>query len=156
MDFKFLTKNAAIWVFLLTTGIMVGASVYQWLVCVPTWENALAEFHRAGAKPRLFWRSGIEEAALISGLIALFFYWRTAVRVPLLLSVIFYCLGMGYTVLWFLPRLEIMGMFNGIIPDDPALLSKTVSDWIAADKIRFFGMVLPGFLCGMWAFKKAG
>ncbi len=155
MEFKLLFQNITLWLFLCWIAITIGATVYQMVVCVPAWDGKHPESLVAFLKvvnPGTFWRSPLLGTGLLAGIATMVLHWGT-VRQPWLLGSV----GLGIiatvvTALWFIPRLKTMGMIDGHVPlDNPALVAKTLREWVIGDHLRFWVLVVPAFLLGLKA-----
>lgn len=109
--------------------------------------NGMIAFAASHVLPANFWASTVARLIEVMPFIALAANWKTARRKWLLISA---GLALAYsllTVIYFFPRLKIMGQLIGSRPaDDLALLSSAIRQWTTADQFRFWLMILPSFL----------
>ncbi len=156
MKIKSLIKDTPIWLYTFVLAIGVGATVYQMMVIVPEFTRDMPDSMIALAnsqiKPSKFWASPIFGiSSLILPIVALIFNWKTPRRKWLLLSFGFYIAASVFTVIYFYPRLKIMGLFGEPPSTNTTLLIQTLKDWVFMDKLRFCLTIVPAFFFALKA-----
>ncbi len=152
MKTKSLLQDLSLWLYIFGMSIMIGAAVFQMFVIIPEFTRAFPEgmlsLANSNVIPGKFWGSPIVGlAVMVLPLVAIIINWKTARRKWLLIA---FCLGIATSVctsIYFIPRLQIMGLFNAPPTTDMELLRVTVNEWIAADQLRFWFLIVPAFAC---------
>ncbi|MEO6454586.1 MAG: hypothetical protein ABIN97_10955 [Ginsengibacter sp.] len=155
MKTKSLLQDISVWLYLFSGAIVVGATVYQMFVIIPEFSrdapDGMIAFAQSHVDPRNFWRSSMGIYSNLVTIIALIINWKTGRRKWLLLSIAF-GIGAGiFTVVYFVPRLQIMGLIDDKTSGDSVLLITTIKEWIIADKWRFWILAVPAFFFGLKA-----
>lgn len=147
-----LIQDALLWLYIFAIAVLIGATVYQMFVIVPEFTrdfpNGMIELSKGNVIPGNFWATPIVFlSTLILPLLAISFNWKTSRRKWLLMA---FGLGMATTIwtgMYFIPRLEIMGLRGLPVTTDVALLRVTVDEWIKADHVRLWLVIVPAFAC---------
>ena len=152
-----LPGDIAAWLNVTGLAVLAGATVYQMMVVVPEYNrdlpNGMIAFAASHVLPANFWTSMAAGAAEAMPFIALALNWKTPRRKWLLLSAGLAVAFSLATVIYFLPRLGIMGQLEGARKPsaDLQLLAATVREWTVADQVRFWFGILPSFLAAVKA-----
>ena len=146
-----LIQDIPVWLYIFLISIMVGATVYQQMVIIPEFTRVMPDsmigLANSHIKPSNFWASPILGiSSLLLPVLAIVTNWKTPRRKWLLLSVGFNIAASVFTVIYFYPRLKIMGLFGEPPTTDISLLVTTIHQWIFADHFRFWLTVVPCFL----------
>lgn len=155
MKTKSLFQDIFLWLYLFGGAIVVGATVYQMIVIVPEYSrdapNGMMAFARSHIDPRNFWRSPLGTISNVIMIVALITNWKPPRRKWLILSIVFGLAAGIFTMVYFLPRLQIMGLIDDKTSGDLSLLKLTIKEWINADMLRFWILIVPAFFFGLKA-----
>lgn len=155
MKTRTLLQDIPVWLYLFFAAIILGATIYQMMVIVPEFDrdapNGMIGFAQSRVDPRNFWRSPITVLSDIVMVIALVSNWKTDRRKWLLISIAFMAAAIISTVVYFVPRLQIMGLIDDHTTADMGLLKVTIKEWIRADILRCWLLVVPCFFFGLKA-----
>ncbi len=148
--------DATLWAAIFSLAIIIGGSIYQSMVVFPAWTrnlpDSLIAFNKTDVKPSVFWASPLTSVLpMLSMIAATASNWGTPRQYWVLVSFLLYLLGMVATVIYFIPKLKVIGIIDGKVADDPVVLTQTTRNWILADKFRFYLLVLPAFFLLMKA-----
>jgi len=156
MNLKSLLQDVPIWLYTFVLAIVVGATVYQTLVILPEFTRDMPDSMIALAnsqiKPGNFWGNPIFGiSSLLLPVISLIINWKTPRRKWLLLSYGFGIAASIFTIVYFYPRLKIMGLFGEPPTTDMSLLIQTIKEWVFMDKFRFCLTLVPSFFLAIKA-----
>ena len=148
--------DLAAWSNVVAVSVLLGATVYQMQVIVPEMSRDLPRSAQALAAnpifPANFWMSVSTRLAEGIPFLALALNWKTPRRRWLLAGSVMMVLMGLLMPLFFLPRLEDMGLLMPRIPaTDPERLTKATREWIIGDQIRFWLLLAPSMLVAMKA-----
>lgn len=110
-------KDITLFLYILGGAILFGGTVYQMIVMVPEFSrdipNGMIGLAHSQVKPKLFWISPLLPAGFLLGIIALVLNWKTKRRYWLLASCLVGIAAEVFTIIYFYPRLKIMGIIDG-------------------------------------------
>ena len=110
-------KDITLFLYILGGALLLGGTVFQMLVIVPEFSrdipNGMIGLAHSQVKPKLFWTSPLLPAGFLLGIIALVLNWKTQRRYWLLVSCIAGIAAEVFTIIYFYPRLKIMGIIDG-------------------------------------------
>lgn len=150
-------QECTLWLFVCFVAVIVGATIYQLVVLVPTVSadlpSSLLAFNQNGINPAVFWTSPAMLAGFLLGSLAAALHWRTARRYWVLAAISLVILAEAFTVVYLLPRLSQMGFLltGNAMLSDGAQLTRVAREWIRADVLRFWVLLVPAFLCALKA-----
>ncbi|MBI1760910.1 MAG: hypothetical protein HYR56_05670 [Acidobacteria bacterium] len=150
-------QESALWLFICFAAIGLGAMVFQMVVLVPVVAHDLPgsvlAFNQNGIKPAVFWTSPLLAANFLLGLLATALHWRTTRRYWVLAAIGLAVLAEIFTVVYCLPRLSMMGFLltGNALLSDGAQLTRVAHEWMRADVLRFWALIVPAFLCALKA-----
>ncbi|MEJ7611046.1 MAG: hypothetical protein WKF88_07695 [Ferruginibacter sp.] len=155
MKAKSLLQDISLWGYIFFGAIGLGATVYQMMVIVPEFErdipHGMTAFAQSHVEPRDFWTSPILNIGYLLVIITLVANWKTKRRKWLVLSIAFMIAASIFTMLYFIPRLKIMGILDDKASTDLTLLTQTIKEWIITDKVRFWLTIVPAFFFALKA-----
>jgi hypothetical protein len=152
MKTKSLFSNLTLWLGTLILSFPLGAAFFGMMVIVPLWTKNLPEglmqFDRTNIDMAAFWMGPVLNVGVLTLIVSLILTWKTARRNWILAYLIIYIFTLVVTYAYFLPKLAIMGVFPLEVKtsEDIVILTKAVNDWVFADKIRFYAVMVPSFL----------
>jgi hypothetical protein len=150
-----LVRDIPIWIYIFFGAIGVGATVYQMMVIVPEFNrdipNGMIAFAQSRVEPRDFWTSPLWNIGYLMAIIALIVNWKTKRRKWLLLSIGFMAAATVFTIVYFIPRLGIMGILDDKPSQDLNLLTQTIRQWTTTDVFRFWIFIVPAFFFALKA-----
>ncbi|MDZ4747621.1 MAG: hypothetical protein SGI96_01960 [Bacteroidota bacterium] len=142
-------RDTALWIGMLFMATLIGATIYQSIVIVPSFSrdipNGMIEFARGPFQTKAFWTSPIMPIGFLISILALILNWKTPRKKWLLLSLSLAALGEVLTVIVVFLQLKIMGLLDGNPSSDTVLLISTIRQWIGIDYLRFFILGVPSF-----------
>ncbi len=150
-------QETTLWLFICFGALVLGATVFQMIVLVPMMSQdlpaSLLAFNQNGVKPAIFWTSPLLAAGFLFGIVTAVLHWRTARRAWLLAAILLVIFAAIFDVVYCLPRLGKMGFLLDGAPaiNDTAQLARVAREWIRADFLRFWALILPAFLCSLRA-----
>ena len=143
-------KDVSVWLSITSLGVLVGATVFQMFVLVSEYSRdipqGMVDFANGPVEPGKYWTAPVILVSYLFPFLALAFNWRTPRRKWLLIAAILFFFVVGVTDLYFIPRLRLMGLTTNSQPAaDLALLAATVKEWVFADQLRFWLLIIPSF-----------
>lgn len=150
MNLKRFVSDVPLWLSIVLGAVFLGATVFQMMVIVPEYyrdiPNGMIQFAHGTIEPKAFWASPLGPITALIMIVTLVANWRTPRRQWIILSVITVIAANVFTFVYFVPRLQIMGLLDHVTTQDPGLLTRTINEWVFADKVRFVFLVIPSFL----------
>ena len=145
-----LVKDVSVWLSITSLGLLVGATVFQTLVIVSEYSRdipkGMIDFANSPVEPSKYWTAPVILVSYLCPFLALAFNWKTPRQKWLLMAGILFFFVVGVTDLYFIPRLTLMGLTTNSQPAaDLALLAATVKEWVFADQLRFWILIIPSF-----------
>lgn len=150
-------QEITLWLFICFGALVLGATVFQMIVLVPMMSQdlptSLLAFNQNGVKPAIFWTSPLLAAGFLFGILAAVLHWQTTRRTWLLAAILLVVLAVIFDVGYCLPRLSRMGFLLDGTPaiNDAAQLARIAREWIRADALRFWVLIIPTLLCSLRA-----
>ena len=145
----------SLWINIILGAILLGGTIYQMIVIVPEFSrdipNGMIELMKGHMETKAFWTSPILPLGFLFGILSLVFNWKTPRKKWLLLSLSLGLAAEIFTIVYFFPRLKIMGIFDHIPSTDLTLLTNSINEWIIADHIRCWFLIVPSFLLALKA-----